>query len=385
MCEDLAVPRAEWDAIVVGAGPAGGIAAYELARSGRSVLLIDRDTLPRYKPCGGGVTRKALRLLPFDLAPLAERDISRATIAFRRDRIDVDACDMGLMVMRPTFDHAIARAAVEAGATLVERARVTAVVHHDRGADVETSAGTFRGRAIIGADGTESVVARSFPDADALETGVAIEAETVPWPGVSDERVLFDFAAIPGGYGYVFPKASHLSVGLYTTNGSARGMRAALDAYTRSGRIPEVSGFQSIVGHRVPLRLRRRLAHGTSVLAGDAAGAADPVWGEGIFYALRSGVIAAETAAAALATDLRKLSSYPAALHDAIGRDLRWARWVARLLYALPEAALIRLVRDTGSLRAMIGILRGDTTYRAFARQLAVSQTFLRRLSTDRA
>lgn len=357
-----------FDAIVVGAGPTGGIAAYELARAGRSVLLLEREALPRYKPCGGGVTRKAMRLLPFDLAPHAEREINRATIAFRHERIEVEGQELGLMVMRPSFDHQIATHAVGAGAHLVDRAKVRTITHESDHAVLETTAGRFTGRVLIGADGTESVVARSIPGVDALRTGVAIEAESDDC-ATDSVRVLFDFAAIPHGYGYVFPKSAHLSIGLYTTDESATGLRATLDAYVRSGRIPAVPGFRSIVGHRLPLgRLRKRLHHHTTLLAGDAAGAADPVYGEGIYYGLKSGIVAAAVAAEALSRGMSHLRSYGGALHDAIGRDLRWARWVASVLYSLPEPALARAVRDPRAVDAMMAILRGDASYRTYGR-----------------
>jgi flavin-dependent dehydrogenase len=223
---------------------------------------------------------------------------------------------------------------------------------------------------LIGADGTESIVARSIPRIDALRTGVAIEAESAECP-TDGQRVLFDFAAIPRGYGYVFPKATHLSMGLYTTDESATGLRATLDAYVASGRIPAVPGLRSVVGHRVPLgRLRKTLHYQTTLIAGDAAGAADPVYGEGIYYGLRSGIVAAAVAAEALSRGLSHLARYADALHDAIGRDLRWARWVASVLYSLPEPALVRVVRDPRAVDAMMAILRGDASYRTYGRKI---------------
>lgn len=359
-----------FDVVVVGAGPTGGIAAYELARAGRGVLLLERDAMPRYKPCGGGVSRKAMRLLPFDLRPHAQRAVNGATIAFRDERIQIDGDDLGLMVMRPSFDQQIAACAVQTGARLIDQARVQKVRHERDRVVLETTAGAFSGRILIGADGTESVVARSIPRIEALRTGVAIEAESADCPA-DDERVLFDFAAIARGYGYVFPKAAHLSIGLYTTDESVTGLRAALDGYVVSGRIPTVPGLRSVVGHRVPLgRLRKTLRYESTLLAGDAAGAADPVYGEGIYYGLRSGIVAATVAAQALTRGLSHLSTYASALHDAIGRDLRWARWVASVLYALPEATLARVVRDRRAQDAMLAILRGDASYRSYGRRI---------------
>ena len=359
-----------FDVIVVGAGPTGGIAAYELARAGRSVLLLEREAMPRYKPCGGGVSRKAMRLLPFDLRPHAEREVTGATIAFRNERIQIDGHDLGVMVMRPSFDQHIATHAVQAGARLIDQARVRSVAHERDRAVLDTTAGEFAARVVIGADGTESVVARSIPKMDPLRTGVAIEAESTDCRP-DGERVLFDFAAISRGYGYVFPKATHLSIGLYTTDESATGLRAALDAYVGSERIPAVPGLRSVVGHRVPLgRLRKTLHYQTTVLAGDAAGAADPVYGEGIYYGLRSGIVAATVVAQALARGLSHLATYADALHEAIGRDLRWARWVASVLYSLPESTLVRVVRDRRAQEAMMAILSGDASYRSYGRKI---------------
>jgi flavin-dependent dehydrogenase len=110
-----------YDVIVVGAGPAGALAAYELARAGCDVLVLDMKKFPRYKPCGGGVTTKALRLLDFSITDVVERQINAATISFWRKRnLTIDGRDVGLLVMRSGLDALIARKASGAGATVMD-------------------------------------------------------------------------------------------------------------------------------------------------------------------------------------------------------------------------------------------------------------------------
>jgi geranylgeranyl reductase family protein len=358
----------DYDVVVVGTGPGGGIAAYELARTGFSVLILERNTLPRYKPCGGGVTTKALRLLDFDVSSIVERNVNQARIwCGSRRYVDVDGRDMGRMFMRSSLDEYIVRRAVQAGASLIETCTVKTIEVETGRSRVRSTCGDFHGRYVIGADGTDGVVSKAL-GAGPLDCGVAIEAEIeVAADCVEAERVLFDFGAVEAGYGYVFPKARHLSVGLYSMRPAVAQLRQKLDRYLVSGRIPPATRIRSCIGHRVPVgRLRDKLQAYGILLVGDAAGMADPVWGEGIYYALRSGQIAAEEVGRALRDGKSTPSRYPTILREQLGRNLFWARMVAAVLYRLPERGLVQLVRDERLSGMMMGVLRGDTNYREY-------------------
>jgi geranylgeranyl reductase family protein len=364
-----------YDAIVVGCGPSGGMAAYHLASAGVSVLLLDREELPRYKPCGGGVTTKALQELPFPIDDVVEREINDAEILFGSPRgMVVHGRQIGKMVMRATFDHYLVRKAVEVGAEVRSGARVRSLRRESDYIVVGTDVCEFRARCVIGADGANGVVAKSLGLGANRAWGVAIEAEVdIDAEIVARQRVVFDFAALPFGYGYVFPKAQHLSVGLYTTLPTLSGLRERLDKYVAGNTVLSRGRIRSVVGHRVPLGRLSRPFHAAGVLlVGDAAGLGDPVWGEGISYALKSSRIAAEVlepklrSRSGLVTDL---ATYSQRITKEVGRELKFARLFAAVLYRLPLRVVEVLVQDRVVAEKMMDVLRGDSGYREYMKK----------------
>src|SRR5262245_66457558 len=112
-----------YDILVAGAGPAGAIAAYDLARAGARVALLEKERMPRRKPCGGGLTAKAYRNLPFDLAPLVRSRCGQVEVRRGRRRFRIDAgADRVWMVCRPEFDLFLAEQAAAAGADFRQEA-----------------------------------------------------------------------------------------------------------------------------------------------------------------------------------------------------------------------------------------------------------------------
>jgi geranylgeranyl reductase family protein len=358
-----------YDVIVVGAGPAGALAAYELARAGCDVLVLDMKKFPRYKPCGGGVTTKALRLLDFSITEVVERQINAATISFWRKRnLMIDGRDVGLLVMRSGLDALIARKASGAGATVIDGNGVVDVVKEGHGFKATTHNGkVFRSRFVIGADGANSIVARAFAMHGGKEFGIAIETEIdAPREMVDNHRVLFDFGAVANGYAYEFPKARHLSVGVYTSLGKLPRLRETLRAYLAKLAAGENWVVRSEVGHLVPLgRDDGTVERSGAMLVGDAAGLGDPLWGEGIYYAMKSGQIAAEVAIDALWRNTGT-SIYRDRLRMEVLKDLGLARLFARLFYRLPERVFVAVVAEHDLAEQMMGILRGDVTYRQY-------------------
>lgn len=357
-----------FDVAIVGAGPAGTTAALRLARHGLKVALVEKETLPRYKTCGGAVVARGLPLLPPEIQTVFERRCARAELHLLDADLHYSATrdsPLMAMTMRDRLDHVLAAAAVAAGAELRAPCRVTDVrpeKHHVR---LDCEAGSVRAALVIAADGATGTVARLAGWRDGRHLIPALEYEVhvddLTLEHFSDPR--FDVGTVPSGYAWVFPKAGHLSVGVLTTHRGSVNLRRHLEEYLRviglAPRLVERHGFV------IPVRPRAEpLARGRVLLVGDAAGLADPVTAEGISLAARTGGLAADAIIAGGLDPARIRAAYHAALRP-LHTELRLARVFARLLYDYPRARTW-LFRRVGQrlVEAMTDVFLGARTYR---------------------
>jgi geranylgeranyl reductase family protein len=361
------------DVAVVGAGPAGATAALVLARAGVDVTLIDRAPLPRDKTCGGGVVARALELLPPDVEFPVERRLGRVESRFVDAGVAVTVereTPLVHMARRAPLDLALAEAARAAGATLRAPCTVERVSLMPDHAELETSRGPLRARFLVAADGATGPTARAAGWAEPLTCVPALEAEIAVRPRLLAElgdRARFDLGVPAGGYGWVFPKADHLSVGVgvFARHGARRRLRDELARYLDAvglgeGRVLRVRGAP------IPVHPRADAARGRVLLAGDAAGLADPLTGEGISLAIRSGRLAAESLLAERLDPRAATRAYRAALRRDLLGELRIARGLAWVLYRRP-GLVRRLVPRLGQLagEALTEVVAGRRTYRA--------------------
>jgi len=334
--------------IVVGAGPAGGIAALRLSRAGARVLLLDRQALGRDKPCGGGLTPRAW--MDFEV-PLDDLVVARAgAVDVRRGSAAAVSIGLGtrpvLMVRRRDFDRRIATAAGEAGADLHDREAVTGIDVDARGVRVTSNRGVYHGSVLLIASGAEGSLRAGIPlPAPATNSAVALEVEA---PARADQlhadRVLFDYS-ISGGYAWAFPKGDAWNVGVVTVRRDiAPRLRALLGAFVEATGIEFAQRQRTLAaaqGRRIPLHdPRSRRAAGRAALLGDAAGLADPFFGEGIAQAAASGRAAAATAMSVLRGEQADMTAYDMALQLGMGAHLRRMAWIARAVYAMPRLAV---------------------------------------------
>jgi geranylgeranyl reductase family protein len=360
---------ARFDAVVVGAGPAGSIAALVLARGGARVALADKAAFPRDKACGDLIGPRGVQVLD-DLGltvPDAGHgsDLLAVGPSGRRSRLPAftgrSYPGHGIVVPRVAFDHALREAALDAGAVGV-RARVAAVEQDPDGtvrAVLASDGQRLAGDVIIGADGALSTVARlaGMLDSESALWGFAVRAYVpgeVPLPLL----VLLESAPwrIYPGYGWLFPGADGqanvgIGIGMGGTRHSAP-LRDDLDRFTALLRSrgdlrpaaepgPVVGGWLRMGGTGTPPAVANVL------LAGDAAGLINPLQGEGIAPAMISARLAAE---AVLADPCRAGPAYTRALHQTFGRYMTGASALQRALLRRPWAASasMRLVTAPG-------------------------------------
>jgi geranylgeranyl reductase family protein len=359
------------DVIVVGTGPAGAVLAYLLARRGLDVLILERARLPRYKSCGGGVTWKAMQNLPFDVSAVFEHKAVGGIVTYAGEQlIKVEVgWPVAWLVMRDRFDHYLVQQAVSAGAHLVEGISVVSVEDRGDRVVVITNQGELQSQLLAGADGVNSIVARSMGLMTGREVGVAVEAELAVSPASLESQgsyATFDFGALPGGYGWIFPKRDHLSVGVFKAiPGKAMGLKKALERFIASEAVLLDPRILHMQGHQIPLGGRPQILHkGRVLLVGDAANLADPWMGEGISYAVVSARLAAEQMFYALQSHAVDLSGYTDLINASITPQLLSARWFARVVYALPEMCSTLLSKSPFMQQMVFDVIRGDRSFK---------------------
>jgi geranylgeranyl reductase family protein len=356
----------DYDVLIAGAGPAGCAAAYDLAQGGRRVLLLDRRNFPRDKACACGLTRKTLAALRYSVEPVTERVCHEIVLQQATDDADKREVRVKMrkaicaMAVRERFDAFCLEQTLAAGrdggsVTFCKMESLAGLREDAEGValDVNTGEGvvTFTAPVLVGADGSNGQTRRLSHQQQEPEwyaRGFALEAcvpftalpEKLP-EGDAPHDLVFDFAPLPGGYGWLFPKGDHVNIGVGAfapTEGGEAALKSVtrelLAAYTTRklgvtlGAVtPRVTGqYLGMGGHGYTPR-------GRVLLVGDAAGLVDPLTGEGIHSALVSG----QAAAAAILSGKADVATAYARELRPLQETLAFSARAARAFYREPE------------------------------------------------
>jgi geranylgeranyl reductase family protein len=351
------------DVIVAGAGPAGATAAARLAEAGVRVLLIERATLPRNKPCGGGLSARVLTRFPWvgeifsaiDTHQVSDLHLEGPSGGMFRMRSPTPAV---LLIRRVEFDAALARRAVSAGATLEAPVEIGQASQDADGVTLRARDGrSFRAPIVIAADGVNSVIARRLGlNAGWPASHVALDMmEEAPAPGLRarEPGTLSVFYGFGGahGYAYIFPKVAHINVGIGYLLSYFRDrvdvapydLQRQFVSYLRTRGIVEGESHREfftpfLIPVGGPLKTT---AAGRVLLAGDAGGFVNGFSAEGIYYAMVTGELAASAVLAgrqgrAAAPD-RVRRQYVRAWQTEIGAELRDSVLIQRYLFRTPK------------------------------------------------
>jgi len=364
--------KTSFDVLIVGAGPAGTHLAHLVAHQGARVGIMEKSQVPRDKICGGGVTRKAIDLLDVDLNPVVHHWIHGAYLSFC-DRIsvlkNVDP-PVGCTVLRREFDSFLLDRARASGAQVLTQTQFLDANETPGFVDVQTNRGAYRSQLLIGADGIASAVRAKVLGKSIVRYVPALEA-LVPLSqslqAQFDGRVLFDFGAMRRGYGWIFPKRDHLNIGVYSPFGGDR-LREQLSAFIARHSSSDRHLDTPYLGFPIPLRNERQKFQTRRVwLLGDAAGLADGLFGEGIYFALKSATLAAralgETGLTANGTRYSEL------LREELLPELRASLWLGKALFAAPAFAYRRLVCNSKVADRFAGLISGSVGYRECLRK----------------
>jgi menaquinone-9 beta-reductase len=361
----------EADVVVVGGGPGGATAAAYLADAGRHVILIEKESYPREKPCGDGLTPRAVR----ELERLGLRDEAEGRVAgWRRSRgLRVHGGHVALELPWPElddwpahsltctrldFDATLARLAVKRGADLWERTEVVGPLHQDgvgsRVTGVRWRAeggeeGAVRAPVVIASDGASSRFATALGLRRRSDRPMAVAVRTYYRSAVADDEWLSSFLDLREGddllpgYGWIFPMADgtlNVGVGLLDTSPHFRDVSARKLMRRWAAAMPDVWGIDpdaqigSVLSAALPMGLSRGPVHHQGVLlVGDAGGMINPMNGEGISYAMEAAELAAQIVDDAIAQrSTRVLDAYDAELRRRWGGYYTLGRWFVRVM-----------------------------------------------------
>jgi len=358
------------DVTIVGAGPAGATLAYELARRGIGTLLLEKEKLPRYKCCAGGVSSKAARLLDLDISKVAEDVIHEVSFTFNLGSPYLGQHSQPLMytVMRDVFDHSLVKRAQQLGAVLMDGQKVTQVQVSGDWVEIFTADKVFRSRLVVGADGAYSITAKELGMGRSIEYLMGIESEiVVPEEELAKwkSRAQVDLGCIPGGYAWVFPKRNHLSMGVGCHASEARDLHARHQKFLDSLNIGSYA-IASSRSHLIPTCTKGRLVwQNKALLLGDAAGLADPLTGEGICNAILSAQLAAPVIECSLARDKVELQDYQQIVEREVMSELRIARTLSKFFVRFPRLAFGMFNQSDGVWEAVCNLMLGEIDYAA--------------------
>jgi geranylgeranyl reductase family protein len=355
-----------FDCIIVGAGPAGATAAYHLAKRGRQVLILEKATLPRYKPCSGAVSPAIAPWFDFDFSPVISLKVNTIRYTWNMgDSVETQLTKMEpiWMVRRDLFDQFLVEQAQKQGAELRDDTEVTGVEFKRDRWQVNTAKGPVEGRYIIAADGAKGPMAKwlGFKErksrlASALETKVS-DSNSV------DAKIQFEFGTLKNGYIWNCPKADGYSIGVGTfSGGDGKDYHKILSEYAAHTGL-DLSNSQKY-DHALCLWNGNHKLHGqNALLAGEAACIVDPFTAEGIRPSMFSGVKAAEAINSALAGNSHALEDYSKVINEEWGSDMVWAQRLAGLFYRIPKVGYKVGVKQPVASQIMAQILCGEKRY----------------------
>jgi geranylgeranyl reductase family protein len=386
----------DYDVIVVGAGPAGSTAAKNLAEKGIKVLLLDKATFPRDKSCGGGLPTRVQKRFPY-IEPFIDSISYGSTTYSSSLRYKFDLVrdkPFLMMVLRKDFDYGLLSLAKEAGAVFQGGKSVVDVVVQKEKVSVMLEDGqTMETQVVIGCDGMHSVVAEKTNLCKKPEVLCVSLTQEQPMTSrqlttfFTKKHQIYLFIKVYGiaGYAWVFPKKNCVNIGVGEFQSAVSKARpkiplketyeALISILKEKKLLPAEFPIENLKGATLPIFPLENTYSDRVLLCGDAAGFINPITGEGIYYAMVSGYIAAGVITDGLKADdlsRRFLSRYQTLWNNDFGRDLK-ALGRFNNQWGKDSEKIVRLMeRDKKFARLIIGVTGGQISFRKYRTALVI-------------
>ena len=334
------------------------------------MLLVDKKDFPRHKACAGGLTIKAVQALRYSIEPVVQRVVSRVRLASSTDP-DVllkSREPICVMTVRAELDEFCLRKTIAAGACFKRIQGVEEVVRSSTTVVVSTPGESYRARFLVGADGASGKVRRLCANGSWFSQGFALEVQTaVP---KKDVDLTFDFAAVPNGYAWIFPKGDHLNVGVYSQSPGVT--RSQLLTYVRDQLGTDCADH--VTGQYLGIGAGEFVQDlgGRVFLVGDAGGFVDALTGEGIYGALHSGQAAAHAILAETRGEGRAAEVFADYL-SGYRQTLRFSSRAAMAFYANPARGF-RAMRLPFLRKALVRTYTHGLNVKSLAMRVALSR-----------
>jgi geranylgeranyl reductase family protein len=333
-----------YDVIIIGGGPSGASAGRRAGKLGLNTLLLEKEEFPRYKPCGGGLSKHAISYLDFELPQdIIECEITGIRVSFKGQTVEThkDHC-FSTMVSRDVFDNFLLEKAKETGAEVHTGEKVFQCKETPEFVEVTTEKGTYQARFAVIAEGAQGLLKTCVRPVDSdKECGICVVTEIPASEEEIEKRIgktvdmLFGVAG--GGYGWVFSHRTYYSVGI---GGLIKDLPHPKETMLEFLKYNGFTGEYKLKGHKIPIGgLKRKITGSRVLLSGDAAGFVDAFLGEGLAYAISSGQFAAEVIAeiCQCAGKTKDLNKYESLCQVEFGTHLKYSLIFSRIMHRCPD------------------------------------------------
>ncbi len=391
----------KYDVVIVGAGPSGSTAAKNLAENGKKVLIIDKQKFPRDKPCGGAIPTRVMKQFPYveefidsiSYGSYTHSSSLKYTLKFVREK------PLLATVIRKDFDDGLVKLAVNAGAMFLNSKTVKDVTtQKDKAVLLLDDEEKIEAKIVLGCDGMRSIVAEKTNLCKKMDDICICVVQEQPMSTqqlqkyFTDKKIVHLFIKTQGiaGYGWVFPKKKHINIGMGQFESAVDSSKARpnlkksykkyVELLKEKKMLPKDFPIENVKGGTLPVFPLKKTYSDRVLICGDAAGFINSITGEGIYYAMASGKMAANVALESLDSDDMSsefLSKYQDLWYDKFGKDLKLLSRFNKMWGDDSERFVRLLSKDLKFAKLIVGITGGRISISRYRTKIIIRYIYV--------